>query len=75
MNLYELKLENCNLENFYPKGLGKLTKLELASNEITNLNSFILTKETNEEVAHGEMLFGRLLIPDINLTLLDMADN
>ena len=72
MHLKILKLENCNLEAFQPKGLGLLTVLSLAGNQIPNLQSFILDPGQKNENANET---GRLAIPEIALEELDMSDN
>ena len=70
MGLETLILENCNLDNFQPTGLGALRVLSLAGNQIPNLNTFILCKE---EMNPNET--GRELIRDIALEELDLSDN
>ena len=72
--LANLVLENCNLDSFYPKGLGVLKKLSLNGNQITNLNSFVLIP--NKLVVNTEnTMFGRLMIPEVTLLYLDLSDN
>ena len=75
MDLDQLNLEYCNLESFFPKGLGKLTQLSLMGNQVTNFNQFILTDDTQEEVRNKGSEFGRLSIPEIKLTDLNLSDN
>ena len=70
MNLDTLILENCNLDNFQPTGLGALRVLSLAGNQIPNLSSFILCKE---DLNPNET--GRRAIADVALEELDLSDN
>ena len=70
MFLDTLILENCNLDNFQPTGLGALRVLSLAGNQIPNLSSFILCKE---DLNPNET--GRRAIADVALEELDLSDN
>lgn len=70
MFLDTLILENCNLDNFQPTGLGALRVLSLAGNQIPNLSSFILCKE---DLNPNDT--GRRAIAEVALEELDLSDN
>ena len=75
MDLQELVLEHCNLENFFPKGLGKLKKLSLKGNQVPNFSQIILTSESEERARGNPNNFGRQFVPDTELTHLNLSDN
>lgn len=75
MDLDVLALESCNLESFFPKGLGKLRRLSLMGNMVPSFSQLILSDESEEEARGRGNEFGRSTIPEINLTHLNISDN
>lgn len=70
MNLKVLILVNCNLDQFSPTGLGKIEKINLQGNMITNLNQIVFNKDSS-----GDTIQTRNAINDCQLKTFYMADN